>query len=303
MIRKRRDHERARAPPRLDWRVFSALAHRWKPECLVVIFTAYLDGAATRGPSPDIIMAGFLGHAFQWRRFEKKLAKIQAKEGFSIFHAKDFKARRKEFSGWDDGKCDRVIGKLTNLVRFTLTEGIATSLSRERYLSEYRAPPIPKKMNLDSQYGVCFRACMGRLFDLMAIRGYQDRLHIVMEDGHPNVGDCGRIFKDLRVHAKILAGSDFLGNFSVEAKGKCSPLTVADMLASTYSMFRSEVAKGQIDAPDFHATPETKGRLSFLELQPDALADLKIGFEKMRQRKIAHWRATRNNSSFSESFP
>jgi hypothetical protein len=33
-----------------------------------VIFTAYLDEADTHGPSPDIIMAGFLGHAFQWRR-------------------------------------------------------------------------------------------------------------------------------------------------------------------------------------------------------------------------------------------
>ena len=123
-------------------------------------------------------------------------------------------------------------------------------------------------MNLDSQYGVCFRACMGRLFDLMAIRGYQDRLHIVMEDGHPNVGDCGRIFKDLRVHAKILAGSDFLGNFSVEAKGKCSPLTVADMLASTYSMFRSEVAKGQIDAPDFMQRQKRKGAYHSLSFNP-----------------------------------
>ena len=120
---------------------------------------------------------------------------------------------------------------------------------------------------------------MGRLFDLMAIRGYQDRLHIVMEDGHPNVGDCGRIFKDLRVHAKILAGSDFLGNFSVEAKGKCPPLTVADMLASTYSMFRVGAsfqtrfsgplarrveAQGMIGALSFLALHENPARLSGL---------------------------------------
>ena len=60
-----------------------ALAHRWDPERLIVIFTAYFDEADTHGPSPDIIMAGFLGHAFQWRRFQKKLAKIQRKENFS----------------------------------------------------------------------------------------------------------------------------------------------------------------------------------------------------------------------------
>lgn len=82
-------------------------------------------------------MAGFLGHAFQWRRFQKKLAKIQSKEGFSVFHGKKFKARTGEFRGWSDIKCDRVISKLTELVRITLTEGFAVSLSRERYDSEY----------------------------------------------------------------------------------------------------------------------------------------------------------------------
>jgi hypothetical protein len=212
---------------------------------------------------------------------------------FSIFHAKEFKARTGEFSGWSDEKCKRVIGRLTNLVSVTLTEGLATSLSRERYLSEYRAPPIPKKMNLDSQYGVCFRCCMARLFDVMAARGYQDRLHVVMEDGHPNVWDCGRIFKELRDHAEVLAGSNFLGTFSVEAKENCPPLMVADMLTSTYSMFRAGVGKGTQSLEDFRPTAETKGRLMFLDLQPSALADLKTGFEQLRQRKIAHYEAQR----------
>jgi hypothetical protein len=256
-----------------------------------VIFTAYLDEADTHG--------GLLGARLPMAAVPAKLGKIQRKEGFSIFHAKEFKARSGEFSGWDDTKCNRLIGKLTDLVRITLTEGLATSLSRERYLSEYRAPPIPKKMNLDSQYGVCFRACMGRLFDLMEIRGFQDRLHVVMEDGHPNVWDCGRIFKDLRDHAKIMAGGDFLGEFSVRPKQGCPPLMVADLLASTYSKFRAEVGKGTIFPQDFHATPETKGRLSFLELRPDALMDLKVGFEKMRERKIQHWREQKAAKSFS----
>jgi hypothetical protein len=45
-------------------------------------------------------MAAFFGHAFQWRRFEKKLRKLQERDGFTIFHAKEFKARVNEFSGW-----------------------------------------------------------------------------------------------------------------------------------------------------------------------------------------------------------
>jgi hypothetical protein len=258
-----------------------------------MIFTAYFDETDTHGPAPTVILAAYLGHAFQWRRFEKKLAKIQRREKFSVFHAKEFKAHTGEFKGWNDDQCQQLILKLRNLVQSTLTEGMAVALTRERYLTEYRAPPIPKKMNLDSQYGACFRACMAHLFDLMAQRNYQDRLNVVIEDGHPNVWDCGRIFKDLRETCKILAGEDFLREFSVRPKEGCPPLMTADMLAATYSMFRTAVGNGKLAAPAFQAKPTTKSKLAFLELQPNALADLKAGFEKMRQLKIQHWREQR----------
>lgn len=269
-----------------------ALAHRWDPERLIVIFTAYFDETDTHGPAPTVILAAYLGHAFQWRRFQKKLDKIRKKEGFSIFHATDFKGRSGEFYGWNDEQCSRLITKLTHLVANTLTEGMAVALTRERYLTEYRATPIPKKMNLDSQYGACFRGCMARLFDLMAERGYQDRLNVVMERGHPNVWDCERIFDDLRSHCKILAGSDFLGEFSVRPKEGCPPLMVADMLAQTYSMYRAEKAAGT-DFSELKVPLDSKKRLAWLELAPDALKELKVGFESMRQRKIDDWRARR----------
>ena len=69
-----------------------------------MIFTAYFDEADTHGPAPTVIMAGYIGHAYQWRRFEQKLARLQARDGFRIFHAKDFKARVGEFSGWLKGE-------------------------------------------------------------------------------------------------------------------------------------------------------------------------------------------------------
>ena len=63
------------------------MEHRWKPNELFVIFTSYFDETDTDGPSPTVIMAGYVGHAYQWRRFEKKLAGIQGRYGFKIFHA------------------------------------------------------------------------------------------------------------------------------------------------------------------------------------------------------------------------
>jgi hypothetical protein len=138
-----------------------------------VIFTSYFDETDTHGPAPTVILAGYVGHGYQWMRLEKKLARLQARYGFTIFHATDFKpsvsgVRSGEFSYWTDDKCDQLIADLTQLVRSTFTQGITISLSHGRYMNEYRAPPIPKKMNLDSQYGACFRACLGQLLILMS---------------------------------------------------------------------------------------------------------------------------------------
>jgi hypothetical protein len=41
------------------------LEHRWRPQELFVLFTAYLDESDTHGTAPTVIMAGFLGHARQ----------------------------------------------------------------------------------------------------------------------------------------------------------------------------------------------------------------------------------------------
>lgn len=163
-----------------------------------VIFTAYIDEADTHGAEPTMIMAAYLGHAYQWRRFEVKLRRIQAKFDFQVFHAKDFKAKAREFSGWSDDRCSQLIGELSQLVEQNLTEGLAVFLEHSRYMNEYRASPVPKKMRLDSQYGVCFRACLGRILYTLERRGNRDKINVVIERGHRNVGDCERIFNDAK---------------------------------------------------------------------------------------------------------
>lgn len=271
-----------------------ALRHRWIPDELFVIFTGHFDEADTDGPAPTVVMAGFVGHAYQWRRFETKLGRLQVSYGFKVFHAKRFKGKRGEFEGWLDEKCERLIWDLTELVRTTLTEGMTVALERERYLTEYRAPPIPRKMNLDSQYGVCFRACLSRLLEIMAARGNRDTLNVVLEHGHPNAGNCETIFFDLKKHLERI-GVSVLGSFVTDTKPNCPPLMVCDFLASTYSMMRADnqaaLAQYVKEAPE--PGPKEAG-LSFMTLRPDALINLKTGFEEMRLRGVEEWRARRN---------
>jgi hypothetical protein len=276
-----------------------ALRHEWRPNELFVIFTAYFDEADTHGPAPTVIMAAYVGHAYQWVRFEKKLSRIKSKYDFTIFHAKDFKGRTGEFKGWSIEKCDFLIADLMDLVRYNLTEGIVTSLSRDRYVNEYLAPPIPKKFRHDSQYGACFRVCLGRLIGLMENRNNRDRINIVIEDGHVNVHDCLRIFKDISDRWKLL-GADVLGTFTVAKKHECAPLMVADMLAGAHSIYRTAVKQGTIDPREFTIPIQPnkpmfiKGAIAMIEPAPDALKNLKKVFEAERQQGIDAWRAQRD---------
>jgi hypothetical protein len=265
-----------------------ALAHRWEPERLFVILTAYFDEADTHGAAPTVILSAFLGDALGWQRFEKKLAKIQRKFGFKIFHAKDFKGRDGEFSGWSVAKCVQLNDALIKLVRETLIAGISVHLERDRYLNEYRSEPFPKKLHKDSQYGVCFRGCLGAMLKIMADRGNQDRLNIVMEDGHTNVWDCERIYKDLKKRFRRVGEDHLLGSWTVETKASCPPLMVADMLAGTHSMMRAGLEDGSVHPSQIHqAHPGQKGALWFVELAPNSLQGLKDGFVELQRREIA----------------
>jgi hypothetical protein len=176
----------------------------------------------------------------------------------------------------------QLVNDLTELVRDNLTEGVTMHLERDRYLNEYRKPPIPKKMNLDSQYGVCFRACMAHL-------------DAVIEDGHPNVGDTIRIFNDMKLQVKHRLDVDLLGTMTKAKKRDSPPLMVYDFQAYTYSRMRSSKANGGLDyANEAPMAPRKReAGLTFLELLPDALQGLKVKFEKDRQQAVEAWRARR----------
>jgi hypothetical protein len=259
-----------------------------------MLYTAYFDEADTHGPSPTIIMAGFLGTAREWQLFDRRLRALQRRDGFTTFHVKQFKRKSGEFAGWSYTKCMKLVNDLTKLVRDELTEGLTVHLEHERYLTEYRAPPVPKGMRLDSQYGICFRACMRQVLEIVMADGKPHRLDVVIEHGHRNARDTIEIFNDVKRRLKERRGLDLLGEIVTAKKHERAPLMVADFLASTYSMMRASRARGQIDdaelAPD---PPKGQARLTFLELLPDALHRLKEDFEADRQEAVTAWRACR----------
>ena len=277
-----------------------ALAHRWEPERLFVIFTAYFDEAATHGAKPHMTMAALLGNAYEWRRCELRLGRLQKQYGFTIFHAKDFKARKGEFKGWPQGTYSNLINDLTELVRDTLSEGVAISLPRELYLSEYRAPPIPKGMTLDSQFGACFRGCLSHLADVLLTgrnSGKRHTLHLIIEDGHSNVGDTQRIFNDVKASLEE-RGHFLLGTITIAKKEEAPPLMLSDFLAHThYLMDIAAKSAGGVHyrdiVEDVPVLPREAG-LTFMQFQPGALSGMKARWAAEKQRKIDAWRVARD---------
>jgi hypothetical protein len=261
-----------------------------------LIYTAYFEESNTHGPSPTVIMACFLGHARQWELFGRRLRAIQRRDGFTIFHSTEFKGKKGAFAGWSGDKGMRLVHDLTELVRDNLTEGVTVHLEHERYLNEYRKPPVPKKMNLDSQYGVCFRACIAHLVSIVVADGKKHLLNGIIEEGHPNVGDTKRIFNEMKTRVRHRVGIDVLGTMRVAKKVESPPLMVSDFLAHSYSMMRASSAAGGLDYANetpMHVRRREAG-LTFLQLGKDSLWRLKQNFDKERQEAAAAWRTRRD---------
>jgi hypothetical protein len=188
-----------------------------------------------------------------------------------------------------------LVHDLTVLVRDNLTEGVTIHLERLRYEEEYRKPPIPKRMSLDSQYGVCFRACMAHLIAIILRDGKKHLLDAVIEGGHKNVGDTVRIFEDMKALVRRRLNTELLRNIRVVKKQEAAPLMLADFLAFTYSRMRASKVSGGLnyDAEAPMSPRKREAGLTHLELLPEALRGLKE-FERDRREAADAWRARRD---------
>lgn len=241
-------------------------------------------------------MASFLGHARQWEIFGRKLRRLQSEYGFNILHSTDLRHFAGEFHGWSPDKGRRLVHEIADLVKDNLTEAISATLPRDIYMSEYRAPPIPKGMNLDSQLGLCFRLCLSYMVDSLLKTGHKHRLHIVIERGHPNTRNADEIFNEIKKMHQA-RGIDLLGDITIASKEESPPLMVADFQAHMLSISASLNRKGEPGYFELTAAkaggpqaasivPKGEARISHFEFTPGSLRQVKIDFEQDRQKRV-----------------
>ena len=122
---------------------------------------------------------------------------------------------------------------------------------------------------------------MAHLIAIAFSHGTRHRLNVVIEAGHPNVGDTKRIFTDMKRQVKNLFGVDLLGTHKIESKEKAAPLMLSDFLAYSYLQMRTLKVDYAAEAP-MHV-PKRHAGLTLLELLPDSLRRLKEKFGNDRR--------------------
>jgi hypothetical protein len=261
-----------------------ALAHRWVPERIfvVLILTAYMDESGTHGGSPITVMGGMLANAGQWQRFEYEFSKLKRKHKFQIWHTKKFKKSRGDFKGWTDQQRLALLRELLPIVENAnaFTEGVTVTLDNADYEANYRGGETPRKLRIESKYGLCFRNCL-IFFILEALKrvrkGRLPKLHFVLESGHPNAGEALDIFNEMKRDLRE-QNCDLLGDLTFSDKDECDPLMMADFLSHwAYLMWSAPAAQQQslIQDKRKYQPQEKHSGVTHLMFKPGGLAELK----------------------------
>jgi hypothetical protein len=196
-----------------------------------MIFTAYLDESGTHAGAELSAMAGFVGDARQWRKFEKRAGKLFKRFRVDVFHTIDVRRTDKDFEGWSVDRKIEFLDEFQHIINETLESGVV-SFIRDGDYKYYSGLYWPKKTRRDSKYTILFRACLSQIIGTIANipQGTEPRLYIVLEDGHNNAEDAVRIYSWAQGRldqSRALAGLKFAN------KRSCLPLAAADLFAYT----------------------------------------------------------------------
>lgn len=261
-----------------------AHAHRWQPERMFVILTAYFDESGTHAGSPVTVVGAVMANALQWRRFEQEFRRLKRSHGFEIFHTKKFRKGTGDFKGWSREQKLALLAGLSEITRTKVMEGVVMTIDNEEYDRDFRSGNN-KGLRLDSKYGFCFRECLLHLLRDAKRRERASNvpeLHLVLEAGHENAGDAVRIYNETKADLR-LAGYDALKSVTLAEKDECDPLMLADSLAHIAYVRECQALEGHIPSPRVAGYPGISG-ISYIHYDTGLLGEVKRDFASTRYR-------------------
>jgi hypothetical protein len=214
-----------------------------------VIFITYLDESGTHSESPVLIMGGIVGRLGQWVEYDKKWARLRKRHGFSCFHSVELKNTDGEFKDWSGWSKRQLILDLDKHQNKNSLFRFVTVVNKEEFLEHYKSDQSPKKFQLDSIYGMCFRLSLAFTLELIerSIGLQGNQMNFIVEDGAKGAGSCPEIVKQIKKHVPELR--DSLGSCILEDKCSLPGLQGAD--AISYSGYRQEREGDESELMDF----------------------------------------------------
>lgn len=214
-----------------------------------MILTTYLDESGTHEELPVLIMGGIVGRLGQWIDYDRKWERLRKKHSFTCFHSKKLKAGTGDFVNWSDWSKQQLIGDLDKHQNKNSLFRFVTVVNKQEFQEHCKSGNSPKKFQLDSVYGMCFRLSLAFTLELIqrSIGLQGNQINFIVEDGATNAGACSEIVKQIKKYVPELR--DVLGTCVLEEKCKLPGLQGAD--AISYSGYRQEREGDESELMDF----------------------------------------------------
>jgi hypothetical protein len=265
-----------------------AVTHRWQPERIFVVLTltAYFDESGTHDDSTATVMAGVMANALQWERFESAFSGLRQKYDFQVLHTRKFKRRAGDFKGWSPLRQLALMTNLAEIADTAFSECVTVSLDNADYEANYKGGDKPRRLRIESKYGLCFKNCL-IFFILESLKpkyfhgGRPPKLHFILERGHKNWNEVRDIFNATKKEVQGY-GADLLGDITFADKADCAPLMMADFLAHAIYLNRRDELPDPSDQPFLRDDKPPSAGVTNLRFKPGGLADLKgVMIEKL----------------------
>jgi hypothetical protein len=145
-------------------------------------------------------MGGLVGAFGKWTYFNKRWGKMLRRSNIRYYHTKRIRDSDGEFRGWSTKRKAALVVEAGESIQVGTFFGFSMILQKDGYLENYKNEERPRKIQLDSMYGLCFRYCAILAADLVQRTLKRDDIvmNFILESGAKNAGDAQRIFGELK---------------------------------------------------------------------------------------------------------
>lgn len=195
---------------------------------------ACLDEAGIDAHHHYAVLAACFALDEDWPEIEAKWERLLIKYKLTLFHAKDFHARKGEFKGWSRLKKERFVNDVNKLLKGSPFMFAAVGIHKATHKEIKDGIKKLKRFKKDSDVGLCFRAAAFLTCKRIAEEGAIAEIKFVAEDG-PYTADMNDIYQAIKRDEGAEIGAPLfahmMAGFASAPKGSIRGLEIADFLA------------------------------------------------------------------------